>query len=290
MNTNWTVGFVGDGGVTRENAAALLDDWLPSEYEEVDLQILLPKVKRLEAQNMWKVHQIFQEWEQDVSVLTDPESVLTQLVLDKDDGRAVHLITLGDADEDAVATAHKNSIPVYDLCSGLIGVDPPGAGGFDIFLPVEDPDHVYGVPRNGPPGSVITAAIESELHDVRIPEEPIRGEPGPETILLEIDGPATVVQIPEQLREDEVSGYGLVLEATIRHIVREELNKMYPGVHAHMQTQDQGQQAEAEPEWIKVWANTEGTSYKLPERDGKAPRGWRSVTITRTEAKDRGLI
>jgi hypothetical protein len=284
MNTNWTVGFVGDGGVTRENAAALLDDWLPSEYEEVDLQILLPKVKRLEAQNMWKVHQIFQEWEQDVSVLTDPESVLTQLALDKDDGRAVHLITLGDTDEDSVATAHKNSIPVYDLCSGLIDVDPPGPGGFEEFRPVEEQvsDTVYGVPRDGPPGSVLKAAIESELGDVRIPA-PVIHE-------AQIDGPAHIVQVPQDLHEDEVSQYGLILEATIRAIIREELHKMYPGVHAHMETQDQAQQAEPESDWVKAWANTAGTTYKLPEREGKAPRGWRSVTITRTEARDRGLI
>lgn len=270
MSEHRMVGFLGNADINVTNAEALLDDFFPADNDLVT--VLLPDaIPRTGGLHI--VRDLLNGWAMQVQ-LYPVEKLVAKLADSKDDGYRPFLLVLYEESDPLVVAcleALAAGIPVLALNEGLD----------DIQLESTVTPKQYGQPRDLPEfvGIGDSGVVQAKV------EGPATPAPSAEEVGL-IGDKLTQIGLPTKVAED-LHQYGL-LEAAIRSIVREEIEKVI-GHRGHTEpllnepTTIKG----TVPATIKAW--TDGTDFKLPEGK-RAPKGWKTVEITLDEAATKGLI
>jgi hypothetical protein len=98
--------------------------------------------------------------------------------------------------------------------------------------------------------------------------------------------PVKAQGLPDVLNRGTAAEY---LAAAIRVIIREELERVYPGTHSTIE----GEQEARGQATVKAWVDDDG-EYELADtkEDGstrRAPKGKKTVELTTDEAREAGL-
>ena len=245
----WTIGFIGTGLVEQENVKDLLDSFMP---DGADYDIYIPESIPRAHKGMKNVWNQLDIWEYDY-VKDSPSSIVDGL----DDSDNTYLIVLWDNDNpddetaELIQRAIEGGIKVKNLCDALDDME--------IIEEEETPE----------------------------PETPKRrGKPRTDGPTMETTGPATIV--------GSISGVGHgvsaitsadVLLNAIRQVIREEVQNMGLSIGHNTFIRDLPEQDEK----IKVWYSDKDDSYVKADPDRKAPRGKKTVEITKSEAASLGI-
>lgn len=259
----WTVGFIGRGDVTKDNAEALLDVWLSQTAE---IQAVLPERIPRNAKGLKAVEELLEAPFRIPSQGHDPDNFLDVLKKAKAEGEEVFLIILGTEDETAVKLAGEAleaGIPVKDLCTALFD---------DVTFEDETPAETTAEPKT-------------------------RGRPRGrgKTVQAEVAGPAIVAPVtlaslpsPPTDLEKALADLGLAFLQVIRHIVREEA--VFPGVHAHHTGPHAEPKEPDEGRTIRAFVDADGKYRKALRSNSKPKDGEEEVMLTAAEAREAGLL
>lgn len=252
----WHMGFIGDGEVTEENATELLDVWLPSNEDgenEFDYFAYLPSSIRRTQKGLKAVSSALDTLGLDVNTVADDAEMVRSLVNTADLGKnaQVYLIVLWDDSEELAALVEK-------AITGGVKVKDLCAALDDVELAEPEPEPPAETKRRGKP-----RATNEDVVDITV------------------EGPATLTPHATGAIPDGGS-IGLLYRA-IKAIVHEEVQAM--GLSIGHNTR---QQHSEQDEKVRAFVDDDG-NYELAGEKKRAPRGKKSVELTKDEADQLGL-